>query len=262
MLILKTTTEILSWRKQTAKLKNNNNNVLTIGFVPTMGALHSGHAELLKKARDENDLVVLSIFVNPTQFNDANDFVNYPKTYDQDLKIAQESQVDVLFFPQTDDIYSEENYFVQERSFSKILCGASRAGHFDGVLTVVLKLFNLVGPHRAYFGEKDFQQLSLIQGMVRAFYLPIDVIPVPTMRESSGLAMSSRNQRLSPEAKEKASDLYSALKNSASADEARKRLSDNGFKIDYIEDHTINGRQHRFGAVFLEGVRLIDNIQL
>lgn len=230
-----------------------------IGFVPTMGALHAGHEALLKRAYDDNDFVVLSIFVNPTQFNDPNDLVKYPKTWEQDLEMAERNGVDAIFFPQYADMYPDQyRYKVSENEYSKLLDGAHRPGHFDGVLSVVMKLFNIVSPTRAYFGEKDFQQLTLIKGMAESFFMNLDVVPVPTVRESDGLAMSSRNQRLSPEERALAPAIYKAITESASAEDAAARLTAQGFVVDYVTD--IQGR--RFVAAKLGEVRLIDNVEI
>ncbi len=232
----------------------------SVGFVPTMGALHEGHEELLKKARQENNVVVLSIFVNPTQFNDPQDFAKYPVTWDADFKLAEKNKVDVIFAPTKDLMYPDNyRYKVSESDFSLGLCGKDRPGHFDGVLSIVMKLFNLVKPTRAYFGEKDFQQLKLIQDMVQAFFMDLEVVPVPTVREKSGLALSSRNTRLSvQDRREKAPLIYKRVTESSSAEEAKRTLEKDGFKVDYVTD--ISDR--RFVAARLGEVRLIDNVEL
>ncbi|MCX7978143.1 MAG: pantoate--beta-alanine ligase [Bdellovibrionaceae bacterium] len=230
-----------------------------MGFVPTMGALHQGHASLLKKSRAENAVSVLSIFVNPTQFNDKNDLEKYPRTLDRDLELASQCGVDVVFLPTFEAMYPDNyRYVVTERELSQMLCGAHRPGHFDGVLSVVMKLLNIVRPTRAYFGEKDYQQLRLIEGMVKAFFMDVEIVPVPTVREEDGLAMSSRNLRLSPELRQKAPLLHKTLRTAESSDKAKQILEANGFKVDYICD--LEGR--RFAAAFLGDVRLIDNLSL
>lgn len=231
----------------------------TVGFVPTMGALHAGHEELLKRARQDNDFVVLSIFVNPTQFNDPKDLEKYPATWESDFTMAQRNAVDAIFHPRYQDMYPDHyHYKIIENEFSKILCGASRPGHFDGVLSVVMKLLNIVNPNKAYFGEKDFQQLRLIQNMAEAFFMDVQIVPVPTVREIDGLAMSSRNMRLSPSERAKAPAIYVAIKESATAEEAQARLTEQGFRVDYVTD--IGTR--RFVAAFLGEVRLIDNVEI
>ncbi len=239
----------------------------SIGFVPTMGALHAGHLSLLKKAREKNDLVLLSIFVNPTQFDNADDLAKYPAMPEKDIQLAQSAGCDHVIMPNKEMMYPDEyRYRVSESSFSKVLCGAHRPGHFDGVLTVVLKLFNISGAARSYFGEKDFQQLELIREMALAFFLPIEVIGCPTLRESDGLAMSSRNLRLSENERAQAplfaKVLNETLVSGASPAVARERLEQLGFKVDYVEDHELGSpaKIRRFGAVFLGQVRLIDNV--
>lgn len=183
-------------------LKENKN--LKIGFVPTMGALHDGHISLIKKAREENDIVVVSIFVNPTQFLAGEDLDKYPKKDESDKKICELCQVDYLFKPDITTMYEDDEVLVKApKSQGFILEGFTRPGHFDGVLQVVLKLFNIVNPANAYFGKKDAQQLSLITQMVRNLYLDINIVPCDIVRESDGLAMSSRNVYLSEEERKK-----------------------------------------------------------
>lgn len=248
--VLNSPQEMKSWRRA----KNG-----TVGFVPTMGALHSGHEELLKRARIENDFVILSIFVNPTQFNDPNDFAKYPKTWEQDCAMAQRNGVDAIFLPRYAEMYPDNyRYKVSENDYSRILDGAHRPGHFDGVLSVVMKLFNLTVPHRAYFGEKDFQQMTLIKGMVESFFMNLEIVPVPTVREHDGLAMSSRNTRLSAQERNQAPLIYKAISESKSAKEATEILTAQGFKVDYVTD--IENR--RYVAAFLGEVRLIDNVEI
>lgn len=230
-----------------------------VGFVPTMGALHNGHKTLIERSAKENATTIVSLFVNPTQFNDKNDFEKYPKTWDADLELIASAGGQAVFSPVYAEMYPDHYKFkMTESEFSKILCGAHRPGHFDGVLTVVLKLLNIVSPTKAYFGEKDFQQLRLIEKMVHAFFLPTQIVRCPTIRETSGLAMSSRNTRLSDTGKKTAALIYQAMKEYRTSEDVKKFLTESGFEIDYVED--IENR--RFVAAFLEGVRLIDNIQL
>ncbi|MBS1962709.1 MAG: pantoate--beta-alanine ligase [Bdellovibrionales bacterium] len=257
-IVLKTVNELIAWRKGLAPGAR-------VGFVPTMGALHSGHASLLERARSENDVVVLSIFVNPTQFNQASDLEKYPRTLKADLETAEAAGVDAVFVPKDSaELYPEGyRYRVIETELSKELCGAHRPGHFDGVLTVVLKLFGLVRARRAYFGEKDFQQLSLIRGMAHAFFLETEVVGCPTVRETDGLAMSSRNLRLSPAEREVAPKLHAAMTSLADLAAARRAIEDAGFRIDYLEDRVQpTGEIRRFVAATLGEIRLIDNIAL
>ena len=230
----------------------------TIGFVPTMGALHAGHRALLERARAENDRVVLSIFVNPTQFNDPADLARYPRTLEADVALA-EGLVDAVLAPPAGELYPDEfHYRVTESELSRHWEGAHRPGHFDGVLTVVLKLLNLVQAHRAYFGEKDWQQLQLVRGMAQALFLPVEIVACPTVRAADGLALSSRNARLSAAGRSQATVFPKILQQSPTAAAAIPALRDAGFEVDYVADHD----GVRLGAVRLEGIRLIDNVRL
>lgn len=243
------------WRKARAAMDPAGGR---IGFVPTMGALHAGHRALLERARAENDRVVLSIFVNPTQFDDPGDLTRYPRTLEADLALA-DGLVDSVFAPSAGELYPDHyHYRMTECSLSSRWEGAHRHGHFEGVLTVVLKLLNLVRPHRAYFGEKDWQQLELVRGMAGALFLPVEIVPCPTVRDADGLALSSRNRRLSPAGREQAAAFPRNLREAPSASAAAGNLRRAGFEVDYIEDH----EGVRLGAVRLEGVRLIDNVRL
>jgi pantoate--beta-alanine ligase len=230
----------------------------SVGFVPTMGALHAGHVALLTRARAENARVVLSIFVNPAQFNDPRDLAQYPRTLDADLALAG-PYADAVLVPTADEFYPDRyRYRLTETELSRRWEGAHRPGHFDGVLTVVLKLLQLVQPHRAYFGEKDWQQLQLVRGMVQALLLPVEVVACPTVRDRDGLALSSRNQRLSPTARARAAVFPRLLREASSAAEAADALRQGGFEVDYVDDED----GVRLGAIRLEGVRLIDNMRL
>ena len=189
----------------------------TVGFVPTMGALHQGHIALMKRAREENEVVVVSIFVNPTQFLTGEDLEKYPKKDEADKKICELAGVDILFFPTAKDMYSQDEVKIcapNVRGF--ILEGATRPGHFSGVLTIVMKLLNIVSPTKAYFGKKDAQQLHLISLMVKQFFMSVEIVPVDIVRDSDGLALSSRNVYLSKEQREAAlkipNSLYAASK--------------------------------------------------
>lgn len=230
----------------------------TVGFVPTMGALHAGHRALLERARAENDHVVLSIFVNPTQFNDPADLARYPRTLAADMALA-EGLVDDVLAPPAAELYPDDyRYRVTEGELSRRWEGAHRPGHFDGVLTVVLKLLNLVQPDRAYFGEKDWQQLQLVRQMVGAFFIPVEIITCSTIRDFDGLALSSRNGLLSGPARRHASIFPLVLRSAPNAASAAGELHAAGFKVDYVADHD----GVRLGAVHLENVRLIDNVRL
>jgi pantoate--beta-alanine ligase len=213
----------------------------TVGFVPTMGYLHEGHVALLKRARQENDIVVLSIFVNPLQFGPNEDFDRYPRDFERDYTIAKQAGVDIIFYPSVHEMYPHEpSVTVRVHKRIDVLCGKSRPGHFDGVATVVTKLFHIVMPHRAYFGMKDAQQVAVIDGLIRDFHFPIELIAVPTVREEDGLAKSSRNVYLSDRERQEASALYAALQKGKATIEAGERDVGTVRKaiIDYIEQHT------------------------
>ncbi len=230
-----------------------------VGLVPTMGALHDGHASLLQKSARENEFTVLSIYVNPTQFNNPEDLKKYPRTFEADLQIAKDNNVSIIICPQYEEIYADLYRFkITENEFSKILCGAHRPGHFDGVLTVVMKLLQIGQAQRAYFGEKDFQQLQLITDMARSFFVPTEILGCPTKREVDGLAMSSRNVRLTEAGRKKAPLIYDALKNSKTSSEAIEKLKKENIEVEYLEEHY--GR--RFVAAFIDEVRLIDNVKI
>ena len=246
--------DALEFKNKLGQLKD-----VTIGFVPTMGALHQGHISLVEKAQSENNIVVVSVFLNATQFDNKNDLNNYPSTIENDISTLDKMNVDYLFIPNYENIYPDNfAYQLEEKSFSKELCGKSRDAHFTGVLTVVMKLLNIVNPARAYYGEKDRQQLKLIQGMVVAFFMDVEIVASPTIRESNGLAMSSRNKRLNDKDKINV-DLFPKLLGSDKSDsEIAAELNRSGFKTDYVE--TLDGI--RYGAVFLGNIRLIDNVKL
>ncbi len=184
----------------------------TIAFVPTMGFLHDGHASLLREGRKRGDVLVLSIFVNPTQFGAGEDFETYPRNLERDAAIARETGVDFIFAPNSRDIYPEGyQTYVNVEGLTLPLCGASRPGHFRGVTTVVAKLLNIVTPHSAFFGEKDFQQLAVIRRMVADLNIDVEIVGMPIVREADGVAMSSRNSYLSPEERKSAACLNRSL---------------------------------------------------
>jgi pantoate--beta-alanine ligase len=244
----------------------------SIGFVPTMGALHHGHGALVERCRRENDIVVVSIFVNPTQFNDPKDLDRYPRTLDADLALLESLGADHVILPTLAEMYPHGYRFKVERNANAerdaskhvpdatthIMEEAFRPGFLTGVMTVVMKLLNIARADRAYFGEKDYQQLRAVAEMVEDFFIPTVIVPCATIREESGLAASSRNQLLSADARAKAATIYQTLTSSPTAADARTALESNGFKVDYVEEHW--GR--RFAAAFLDGVRLIDNVRL
>ncbi len=255
----------------------------TIGFVPTMGFLHEGHLSLMRKAREENDIVVASIFVNPTQFAPGEDLARYPRDAEGDRKKCESAGVDILFLPTAAEMYPEEpTVFVTVEGVTSVLEGAVRPGHFRGVATVVSKLFNIVRPHRAYFGQKDFQQCAVIKRMVRGLNIDVDVVVLPTVREADGLAMSSRNSYLGPEERRKATCLYRGLRAGhdlvrAGVHEPEKvrqkmravLLAEQGVVIDYAEvcdpDTLAPLERMQDGVVLLVAARvgstrLIDNL--
>lgn len=193
-------------------LKNKKCEGKEVGFVPTMGYLHKGHRELIKLARIQNDIVVVSIFVNPTQFGKGEDYDRYPRDLERDLAICEEEGVDIVFAPEVEEIYPKGyRTRVCVGELGNVLEGAFRPGHFDGVATIVVKLFNIVQPNRAYFGEKDYQQLKIIQQIVGDLNIPVEIVPVPIVREKDGLAYSSRNLYLSPEERKSALAIYKSF---------------------------------------------------
>ena len=258
----------------------------SVGFVPTMGALHEGHLSLIKQAKRENDIVVVSIFVNPTQFDKKEDLINYPKTIDTDLSLLKSIYCDLVFTPTAEEIYTNN---IQSSAFDfegleHQMEGKFRDGHFDGVGTIVKRLFEIVKPHKAYFGEKDFQQLQIIRKMVQKHQISIKIIGCPIYREDDGLAMSSRNERLTKEHRKVAPFIYKTLKKAKIEFGTKNALEvitwvENEFKkeplleLEYFEiadedslqsiKNTNLKQKHRaFIAVFAGKIRLIDNISL
>lgn len=231
----------------------------SLGFVPTMGALHPGHLSLMERARRDNDRVAVSIFVNPTQYDDPDDLVRYPRPFEADVAACERAGVDLVVAPDTDEIYPDGYRFkVTESTVSRELEGAHRDGHFDGVLTVVLKLLNIVRPQRAYFGEKDWQQLELVRDMAGALFVDTEIVACPTVREADGLAMSSRNALLTGEDRRLAPLFHEVLSAGGATAEMVDSLAAAGFQVDYVErrgDRVV-------GAVRLGKVRLIDNVRL
>ena len=267
----------------TFKIKENRQK---IGFAPTMGALHEGHLSLYEKARKENDIVISSIFVNPTQFNNLEDLEKYPRTIEKDIELLQQTQnVDAVYIPQIEDIYSNglerKNYDFE--GLENEMEGKFRPGHFDGVGTVVEELFRQIQPDNAYFGEKDFQQLMIIKKLVEKLSLPINIIGMPIYREKNGLAMSSRNMRLTSEQRESAKIIFETLvkvkdlSHQQTLDEIHQfvenTFKNSDFELEYfiianentlrkISEIKSNKTYRAFIVVVIDGVRLIDNIQL
>ncbi len=277
MIVLQTIQDILNWRNEQHKS--------SLGFVPTMGALHQGHLSLVDQSLAENEATIVSIFVNPTQFNDVNDFNNYPHTIEKDLALLEELSISAVFIPSVSEMYPE----MEKESFyasilTETLEAKMRPGHFDGVITIIRKLFDLVQPTKVYLGEKDFQQLSIISAWVKKENRSEVIVPCPTLREPHGLAMSSRNVRLSETGRKKASLIYQILKatkeqkhhNSPAELEVWARSEFAlypEFQLEYFEiidahsfaplaDWADSDQALAVTAVFLEGVRLIDNLRL
>jgi pantoate--beta-alanine ligase len=233
----------------------------SIGLAPTMGSLHEGHLALLRAARAENDTVVMSLFVNPAQFGDKADLARYPRNEGRDLDIAHEAGVDLVFAPSTDEMYPPGfQTWVDVTELGAILEGRFRAGHFKGVATVVLKLFNVVRPTRAYFGQKDAQQVEVIRRMIRELALEVELRVVPTVRDEDDLALSSRNVLLSAEERVAARALPHALA-TRDRDVALARLSESRLEIDYVEVADFDPPA-LVGAVRVGSTRLIDNVVL
>ena len=258
----------------------------TVAFVPTMGALHSGHLALVKEARQRCDILIVSIFVNPEQFNDQNDLDKYPRDLTADAALLAEYEVDYIFAPDTDEIYPEGfSTYVEVQNFTETLEGASRPGHFRGVATVVTILFNTVRPDLAFFGQKDAQQIAVIRRLTLDLGFETEIVVVPTVREESGLAMSSRNLLLSPEDREKAAVIIGSLREAKLAFKKGERIAANltqivkdglaaepNARLDYVAVVDCNSLQRieKIGenealiviAVFFGNVRLIDNVIL
>ncbi len=255
---------------------------LSVGFVPTMGYLHEGHKALIRESKIQNDITVVSIYVNPTQFGPNEDYERYPRDLNRDMAICEEEGVDIVFAPTDEEMYPHGfTTEVYVKGLSDILEGEFRKGHFKGVATVVLKLFNIIQPDRAYFGEKDYQQLKVIQRMVEDLLLPIEIVPVPIVREPDGLAYSSRNVYLSPEERKSALSIYNSFllaqemieggeKRAGVIKRAMERFilsHPHVKKIDYIEitDEDLNPKEEVekgdriLVAVWVGNTRLIDN---
>ncbi|MET3696089.1 pantothenate synthetase [Bacillus oleivorans] len=279
---MKIITTIKEMQQEVKQLKNNQ---LSIGYVPTMGYLHEGHAALIDEARKNNDKVVISIFVNPLQFGPNEDFDAYPRDIDRDERIAKEHGVDFIFYPSVEEMYPRGlsvSLSVTDRT--EVLCGKSRPGHFDGVVTVLTKLFHIIQPDRAYFGLKDAQQVAVVDGLITDYHFPLELIPIPTVREEDGLAKSSRNVRLTSSEREEAPQIYKTLlhaqelikageRDTISLVERLKEKLANSITgtIDYLEIlsypelrklELAEGKVIIAVAVFYQKVRLIDNIIL
>lgn len=250
--IIRKTDEMFTF---TAKYRSQDK---TIGLVPTMGYLHDGHMSLVNASIKENDFTVVSLFVNPTQFGPGEDLDKYPRDEEQDLKLLEEAGVDILFAPSPEEMYfPDHSTYVNESTLSLPLCGESRPGHFRGVCTVVLKLFNIITPDRAYFGMKDYQQLQVLKRMVRDLNVPVQIRPCPLIREKDGLALSSRNAYLSPD------DRTSALKLSESLKAAKTAFTEGERNASVILDliHSILNREERLKPEYVE-IRDAENLSI
>ena len=235
-----------------------------VGFVPTMGFLHTGHISLINLSKCQTDYTVASIYVNPSQFNDKSDYEKYPKDEVKDLELLKASSCDVVFIPSQTEMESIEKQSIKFGGLDKIMEGKFRTGHFEGVVEVVSRLFSVVNPDKAFFGEKDFQQLQVIKMMVDQLNFPVEIIGCPIVRESNGLAMSSRNSRLSRKARESAGFIYNILSSFKEQDRSsfEKKLFEFGFDLEYLEKHNFGGEQRLFIAGVYDNVRLIDNIKI
>ncbi len=269
----------------TSYIQKKRDKGITIGFVPTMGALHDGHLELMRQAKKENDLLVVSIFVNPIQFNNQDDLKKYPRDLKKDSELLETVGCDILFAPTVDEMYPEK--VTKKYDFGlleNVMEGASRPGHFNGVGVVVSKLFDICIPHKAYFGEKDYQQLAIIKKLVEIESIPVEIVPCPIVREIDGLAMSSRNERLTPNERASAPYIYEVLQDAKTTSEflctnrlkqyVLNQFSDRKeFEVEYFEladdvdlqpikTHDPEKGTIGFIAVNLGKVRLIDNIRI
>ena len=255
-----------------------------IGFVPTMGFLHEGHLSLMRAAEKDCDIVIVSIYVNPTQFAPTEDLDKYPRDFERDKKLCEEVGVDVIFYPSNEEMYPDGySTFVKTEKLSEKLCGVSRPTHFRGITTIVLKLFTIVRPHKSYFGLKDCQQFIIVKKMIHDLNLDIEIVGCPTVREEDGLAMSSRNTYLNPEERKQATVLSRSLKHAKNlfldgetdAEKLKKQISDminkTSGKIDYVEIvnpnslesvKTVSKGDVIALAVFYGKTRLIDNVVL
>ncbi len=228
----------------------------SLGFVPTMGCLHEGHLSLVQQSLAQNDNTIVSIFINPHQFNQTQDFLHYPRQVEADLQMLEAAGVNYCFLPAPETMYADQfRYKIIAETETPSMEEAFRPGHFTGVLTVVMKLLQIVQADRAYFGEKDFQQLELIRGMVESFFIPTRIIACPTLREASGLPFSSRNNRLTEKQRQRAEKFAKIFHQNNDPETMKHQLADAGIRIDYIEQQ----QDRLFAAVWIDDIRLIDN---
>ena len=258
----------------------------SVGLVPTMGSLHEGHLSLVRKSKSENDITIVSIYINPSQFNDPNDFINYPKSIENDMSLLEKTNCDALFLPNTEEMYKDgfRPLDIDLGNLNLILESKKRPGHFDGVIFIVNKLFKIINPKKAYFGEKDFQQLLIIKKLAQNYFTHISIISCPTIRENSGLAMSSRNQKLTKKQLDFAKKTFNLLKKTKEIIKknsvSKSKIFVNDFfcqyeqiTLDYFEiieesnfslvNSVITNKTYRIMIAFKVGnVRLIDNLKL
>ena len=254
---MKIITDIKEW----LVIRNNLSADLAIGFVPTMGCLHDGHASLIKKSVTENDITVLSIFINPTQFNDPKDFQNYPQKTDADIALATEHNVDYIIIPDVESMYQGGNQIqlTTDHPFSAVMEGRYRPGHFNGMLTIVMKLLLLIRSNLVYFGEKDYQQYFLVVELIKKYFIPSEIILCPIVREISGLPLSSRNTKLSPDERNCIETFYTFFytQRPHTLNEIKEKIDELNLSYDYFEIH--NGRL--FFALRVGSIRIIDNLE-
>lgn len=252
----------------------------SVGYVPTMGALHKGHGALIEKSHNDNQKTIISIFVNEKQFNDVQDFESYPRNKGDDYNFCDNHNVDIIFEPSAEEIYPKEHKFIQNSYFQNILCDQHRPGHFDGVVTVLNRLFSIIQSDKVYFGEKDFQQLKIVENLIKENFSNLKLVPVPTIRSDEGIALSSRNEKLS---KKQMTDLIlfqkeviqfiSHLDKKIDLIEANKKAEEfikSYEKFDYFEFRNVSNLSlegslsdsRLFYAIYKSGVRLIDNLEI
>jgi pantoate--beta-alanine ligase len=258
MKVLRTLTELNEFVAKNKQIRKK------IGFVPTMGFLHAGHISLIDLSKSQTDITIASIYVNPSQFNDSKDYEKYPKNEAKDLELLKKGLCDAVFIPSQHEIETiKKNKSIDFGGLDKILESRFRPGHFRGVVEVVYRLFTAVNPDKAFFGEKDFQQLQIIKRMVDKLNLSVEIMGGLTVRESNGLAMSSRNSRLSKKARDRAGFIYRVLSTFTEYKRSyfEKELLELGFDLEYLEQHDFGDQKRLFIAGFYDEVRLIDNIQ-
>lgn len=253
--------KIMSDIKEWKKIRDNLSSDLKIGFIPTMGCLHQGHASLIKNSDSQNDITVLSIFVNPTQFNDPSDYQHYPKTFNGDIELVRQLNVDYVITPDIESMYPDGNqiHLVTDHPLSNVMEGHYRPKHFNGVLTIVMKLLMLIRSNKIYFGEKDYQQYFLVSELVKKYFVQAEVILCPTVREPFGLPFSSRNTKLSTNERQLIETFYEFfyINYPHSLTEIKEKISELNIQYDYFEIHN----DRLFFALKIGSIRIIDNFK-